>query len=88
MLSSLEELSLHDSEWAQLQARLQAAASIGGIVLAAWQIGMWVARTVVHEDRRLPKTVGKPGNSFNLCPSRPLSSFGTVTHAKAETIYT
>lgn len=65
MLASLEKLSLLNPDGERLQARLQSAASIGGLVLAAWQIGLWVARAVVHEE--LEKRAIAP-TQWGVCP--------------------
>ncbi|MBW4637090.1 MAG: hypothetical protein KME05_02445 [Gloeocapsa sp. UFS-A4-WI-NPMV-4B04] len=50
LLSSIEHRTTTDPVWQQMCQRLQAATSLTHLVLAAWQIGLWLARAIVEQQ--------------------------------------
>ena len=50
MLSLSKHLHLDEALWEQQQERLKAATTLVSLVLAAWQLGMWVAKVVVEQE--------------------------------------
>jgi hypothetical protein len=50
LLASIEHRTATDPVWQQMCQRLQAATSLTHLVLAAWQIGLWLARAIVEQQ--------------------------------------
>lgn len=49
MLLPIEQLVLEDRDWQQLCKNLKAAVTLTALVLTAWQMGQWLARTLVQQ---------------------------------------
>ena len=50
MLASLSNECPTSEDWSSLLERLQQSQTLAAIVLAAWQIGLYVARTLVEQQ--------------------------------------
>lgn len=50
MRQPIEQLYPNDQDWQQLCQKLKTAITLTTMVLAAWQMGLWVARTLVEQQ--------------------------------------
>lgn len=77
MLPPLKQLIPEDHDWQQLCQKLQASNRLTAIVLTAWQMGLWIAKTIV--EQQLTERAQAQTN-FGLCPvcQTPLRSKGFI----------
>jgi hypothetical protein len=66
MLPPLKQLVLEDHDWQLLCQKLQASNSLTAIVLTAWQMGLWIAKTIV--EQQLTERAQAQTN-FGRCPA-------------------
>lgn len=88
MLTPKQSLGLDTPELQQLYATLQTSATLASLVLTAWQIGLWVAKTLVEhqldERAQQPEQWGHCGKcgsrleSKGFVPRRMLTLVGWV----------
>lgn len=50
MCLPIEQFYSHDSEWQELCQAVSASVTLAALVLSAWKMGLWVARTVVAQE--------------------------------------
>lgn len=51
MQVSIEQLLPEDPDWQQLCGVLKAKVTLSAQVLVAWQMGVWLARTILEQQR-------------------------------------
>jgi len=73
MLTSIEQLVGNNSDWQQLSQRLSQATSLSGIVLVAWQMGIWLARGIVSQQLAVRAQAPSPWGDCPVCGSRIVS---------------
>lgn len=50
MQQSIELLYPDDSDWQQLCQQLRSAVTLATLVLTAWKMGLWIARSIVEQQ--------------------------------------
>ncbi|MBD2512151.1 hypothetical protein H6G91_33865 [Nostoc muscorum FACHB-395] len=50
MQYQIEQLFPLDSDWQHLCKKLQASITLTALVLAAWQMGLWLARAILEQQ--------------------------------------
>jgi hypothetical protein len=50
MITLDEEATLKDIEWQQMREELSQSTTLASIVLVAWQMGLWLARSIVEHE--------------------------------------
>jgi hypothetical protein len=78
MLTLPEQIVLDTSEWQDFHEKLQSSVSLASLVLTAWQIGLWVAKTLVEYHLNQQAQRPEPWEDCAQCGKR-LESKGFVS---------
>ena len=50
MLSSIEQVLPDNQEWQQLCKAIRTTVSLSAIILAAWKMGLWLAKAIAEQQ--------------------------------------
>ena len=73
MQSSIEQLLSNDPDWQQLYVALKATTSLTALVVAAWRMGLWLAKSIVNQQLAERAQVSTQWTNCSSCGTRLVS---------------
>lgn len=70
MITPSETVTSKDGEWQQLREKFHPSTTLASLVLAAWQMGMWMAREFVMDELPRRAQQSEPWGNCPVCGTR------------------
>lgn len=72
-LQPLEQLVLNNSQWHELCQAHKNAVTLTALVLSAWSIGLWLAKTIVEQQLTVRAAFPTEWSPCSVCGTRLVS---------------